>query len=78
MILSKVKIVRTTKTRLLVDKDDTQTTESDDMEEDDEGDALMTCIPELVHQIGNSDSSDTDVDAGIRQLTALAQDEDNC
>jgi hypothetical protein len=48
------------------------------MEEDDEGDALMTCIPELVHQIGNSDSSDTDVDAGIRQLTALAQDEDNC
>lgn len=64
-----------------VDQDDTQTTESEDSEgeeDEDQHDTLMTCIPELVHQICNSDSSDTDVVAGIRQLAELAQDKDNC
>jgi hypothetical protein len=39
-------------------EDDTETTETDDSEGEDQHDALMTCIPELVHQICNSDSSD--------------------
>jgi hypothetical protein len=61
--------------------DDTETTESEDSDcEEDEvqHDTIMTCIPKLVHQICNSNSTDTDVVAGIRQLAALAQDEDNC
>lgn len=58
--------------------DDTETTESDDSEGEDQHDTRMTCIPELLHQICNSDSSDTDVLEGIRQLAALTQDEDNC
>jgi hypothetical protein len=62
-------------------ENETETMESDDSEgeeDEDQHDTLMTCIPELVHQICNSDTSDTDVVAGIRQLAALAQDEDNC
>jgi hypothetical protein len=62
-------------------EDDTETTESEDSEgeeDKDQYDSVMTYIPELIHQICNSDSSDTDVVAGIRQLAALAQDEDNC
>jgi hypothetical protein len=56
----------------------TESAESQDEEDEDQVDATTSSIPELVLQIANSDSSDTDVASGIRQWAKFAQDEDNC